>query len=286
MNPGAVDHLAQRVVAVLVIGFGVAQVLLSIGDWHLRDMGAYWDAGERLRSGEALYPRLDDPEASTTYRYAPWFAWLWIPVTALPREAVGVLWSGVLLAASAIALAPAVKRRAWIVVALFAPMLIGISAIGNAHPLLIAGLVHGVDRRSGPLWIALAASLKLVPIVFVLTYIGRGQWPRAAVAIGATVVLVVPASLYDLSRYPTSSGQAAALIAVPGLYVAAVAAAAVITVRLARSRTAWLASAATVTLAVPRLFVYDVTYVLVGLTGTGTAAASDEGHGRRLRTGP
>jgi hypothetical protein len=41
-----------------------------------------------------------------------------------------------------------------------------------------------------------------------------------------------------------------------------------ITIRLAGTRFDWLASAASATLAVPRLFVYDVSYVLVGMPHT------------------
>lgn len=61
-----------------------------------------------------------------------------------------MLWSGILLAASASALVP----------------------------LIVAALVLGVERRTGPPWIAFAASLKAVPILFVVTYLGRREWVR------------------------------------------------------------------------------------------------------------
>ena len=250
---------------VVLIGFGIAQLALTASDWHLRDMGAYWEAGDRVRLGEPLYPRLLDSEASTTYRYAPWFAWLWAPITSLPREVVSVAWSVLLVSASVAALVPAVRRRAWLVVILFAPILIGISAIGNAHPLLIAALIFGVERRTGPLWIAAAASLKLVPILFVLTYVGRREWGRALATVGLTAVFVAPTFLYDLTYYPTESGPAAGLIAIPLVYALAVVAGCAITIRLAGTRLAWLASSASATLAVPRLFVYDISYVLIGI---------------------
>lgn len=266
---------ARRTVLVLLIGFGIAQMLLTIDDWHLRDMGAYWEAGERLRLGAPLYPALADPESSATYRYAPWFAWLWVPVTLLPRELVSVAWSVILLAASAISLLPAIRARAWVVVILFTPILFGISAIGNAHPLIIAALVHGVERRSGPVWIAAAASLKAAPVLFVLTYLGRRQWGRVLITGAATVVLVAPMLLYDLSNYPAGSGAAGGLIAIPPLYVVAVAVGMIASVRLACHDTGWLASAATVVVATPRLFVYDMTYLLVGLASRPASDQSD-----------
>jgi hypothetical protein len=262
-------------VLVLLIGFGIAQMLLTINDWHLRDMGAYWEAGERLRLGAPLYPPLTDPESSATYRYAPWFAWLWVPITLLPKELVSVGWSVILLAASAISLLPAIRARAWVVLVLFTPILFGISAIGNAHPLIIAALVHGVERRSGPVWIAAAASLKAAPMLLVLTYLGRRQWGRVAATVAATVALVAPMLLHDLSNYPAGSGAAGGLIAVPPLYVVAVAVGMIVSVRLARRDTGWLASAATVVVATPRLFVYDMTYLLVGLASRPAAGQSD-----------
>lgn len=273
---------AKRTVMVLVVGFGIAQVLLTLSDWHLRDMGAYWEAAERLRTGEPLYPPLADPEASTTYRYAPWFAWLWVPLTVLPREVVGVAWSAILLGASSMALQPAFRARAWMVLALFAPILFGISAIGNAHPLLIAALVHGIPRRSGPLWIAAAASLKAAPILFALIYIGRRQWLRASATLGAFFVLVAPAALYDLANYPSGPGMATGLIAVPPLYAVVVAVCMAATVRLAASSAGPLAAATATTAAAPRLFVYDISYVLVGLIGGGDVSHNEaRRHNRR-----
>ncbi len=218
----------------------------------------------RLREGEPLYPPLADPEASEVYRYAPWLAWTWIPLTLLPREAVNVIWSIILLGASAAALSPLVRLRAWLAVALFLPILVGISAIGNVQPLIVAALVLGIERRSGPLWIAIGASLKAVPLLLVGTYLGRRQWLRALMTVMLTAALVAPALLYDLSNYPTGAG-AAAIFGDPLLYAAAVAAGIGISLRLARTEWAWLASATTAVLAVPRFFVYDLTFLMAAL---------------------
>lgn len=258
-------RLARLVVIALVVGVGISQLILTIGDWHLSDMGAYWDAAQRLRDGEPLYPTLADSEASEVYRYAPWFAWAWVPLTALPREIVNVIWSAVLLIASAAALIPLVRARAWLAAAFFVPILVGISAIGNVQPLVVAALVLGVERRTGPLWIAAAASLKVVPILFVATYVGRREWAKATATVALTALLVAPMLLYDLSAYPTGAGEAAALARWPLAYAVVIGLAIIISVRLARTRYAWLASAATATLAVPRLFVYDLTLLMAAL---------------------
>jgi hypothetical protein len=261
---GGGSRLARLLAIALVVGVGISQLVFTIGDWHLRDMDAYWEAAMRLREGEPLYPALADGEASEVYRYAPWFAWGWVPLTYLPRGVIDVIWSAVLLAASGAALVPLACAGAWLAVAFFAPILVGISAIGNVQPLIVAALVLGLERRSGPLWIAAAASLKAVPILFVVTYLGRRQWLRAAATLGLTAVLVAPILLYDLSAYPTDAGAAAGLAGSPLLYAAVVAVGILVSLRLARTRYGWLSSAATVAAAVPRLFVYDVTFVLAG----------------------
>jgi len=264
-------RLARIVVLAIVIGIGFNHVWWSITDWHLDDMNAYWDAGMRLRTGGELFPPVSDVLASEVYRYSPWFAWLWTPLTLLPRLLVEVGWSIVLLAASGLAVWPLARRRAWLAVAFFLPILIGISSGGNVHALLIAGLVRGVERRSGPLWIGIAASLKLFPILFVLTYVGRRQWLRAALACAVAGLLLAPYLLYDLSNYVTTAGGAALLWDWPVVYAIAVIAAIVVALRLAPTRHGWLAAGIAVVLALPRSFLYDVTWVMVG-----APASSDE----------
>ena len=70
--------------------------------------------------------------------------------------------------------------------------------------------------------------------------------------------------LYDLRGYATEAGQAASLVSMPLLWAVVVGAAIGITLRLARGPFGWLGAAVSVVLALPRLFVYDVTYLMVG----------------------
>ena len=261
-------RFARLLVLALVIGLGIANLYWSVTAWTLSDAGAYWEAAQRLREGGELYPVVADVEASEVYRYAPWFAWLAVPFTYLPQAVAGAIWSAALVAASVLAVVPLGRRRAWVAVAFFLPILIGISAVGNVQPLMVASLVWGVERRSGPLWIALSASLKVVPILLVLVYLGRREWLRAAAAVAIAAVLAAHAFVYDLSGYVTTSGDAGGLIEVPVLFGLSVAAAMAATLALARGRYGWLAAATSAVVATPRLFVYDVTYVLVGVAGS------------------
>lgn len=258
----------------LIIGLGIGNLYWAVTDWSQSDAAAYWQAGLRLRDGAPLYPVFADADASNIYRYAPWFAFAAIPFTFLPVEAAGALWSLVLVAASTAAVLPLARRRAWVLVAFFFPILIGISAVGNVQALMVAWLLWGVDRRSGPLWIALAASLKAVPVLLALVYVGRRQWVRAGMTMALSALLVAPAFLYDLSGYVTTSGQAGTLVQLPILYGAAVAAACALTL-VAPRRLGWLVGATSVALATPRLFVYDVTYLLVGTSPRGSSVVED-----------
>lgn len=259
-----VSRAARLLVTALLVGLGLALLVFALSDWRLTDASAYWDAAQRVRAGEQLYPLMADVEAPNVYRYAPWFAWLGVPFTFLPGILAGALWSVILVTASIVAVIPLFQRGALAVGFFFLAVLIGISAIGNVQPLLVAGLVWGVERRSGPLWIAVAASLKAFPLLFALVYLGRREWLRAALAGLLTVGLVAPMLLYDLSGYTTDPGVATALARWPPAYVAAVAALAAVTLLVARRRYGWLAAAATVGVAMPRLFVYDITFVQVG----------------------
>lgn len=255
---------AKLVVAGLVIGLGIANLYWSVAQWTLSDAGAYWEAALRLRAGEELYPAVADLEASEVYRYAPWFAWLTIPFTFLPIEVAGVLWSAVLVAASVAAVIPLARERAWLGVAFFFPVLIGISAVGNVQPLIVAALVHGLERRSGPLWIALTASLKVVPALFALVYLGRRQWWRFVASVLLTLLLVAPMLLFDLSNYVTDPADAAFLMRWPPIWASALVLGIGATVWLARTRLAWLAAGTAAASVLPRFFVYDITFLLPG----------------------
>lgn len=263
-------RIARIVTQAIVIGISISLVLFAVSDWKLSDASAYWNAGMRLRDGAPLYPVVGNVEASDVYRYAPWFAWLAIPFTFLPPFLAGALWSLILLGSSALAVWPAARRGAWLQTVFFGAVLIGISAIGNAQPVIVAMLVHGVERRSGPLWIALAASLKAVPLVFALVYLGRRQWLRFASSCVLTAVLVAPALFYGVGNYVTDAGQAALLFGMPAVYIGVVGIGLLATLRLAQSRWAWLAAGLTAALALPRFFVYDVTFLVPAATTPAT----------------
>ena len=160
----------MRLVALGIIGgMAIANVVSSIQTWPMGDVQIYWEAGERIRSGEPLYPG-DAPFRS--FRYAPWFAWMWAGFSFLPYWLVAIVWEVALLVACVAVAIPFL--RAGVIGLAFAgimvPLLFAVSAGGNVQALLVMSLLHGIDRRTGPLWIALAASLRATPILFVAVY--------------------------------------------------------------------------------------------------------------------
>jgi hypothetical protein len=271
--PPILRRLPRLVATAMVIGVGISFLFWAAVKWEMPDAAAYWQAAERLRAGQELYPAYSNVEASEVYRYTPWFAWLAVPFTFLPVQVAGFIWSVILVAASTLAVWPLVRERRWLVVAFFWPILIGISANGNVHALMLAPLVLGIERRSGPLWIALAASLKAVPVLLVLVYVGRREWGRAAATLALTALLVSPILLYDLSGYTTNVGEAGLLITYLPVYMLVAGVGIALTVLLARTRWSWLSAATTMALALPRFFVYDVTLLLVGTVPTRAAAS-------------
>lgn len=263
----------MRLVALAIcVGFGIAFVVSNVVSWDLEDMDAYWNAALRLRHGRPLYPPVSDPSAADVYRYSSWFAWIWVPLTALPKGPVQVVWSAVLLGSIAISIAPLLRypsAAAICVSALAGGLLFKTASTGNVHALLIAALVLGVTRRSGPIWIGLAASLKFAPIAYALVYAGRREWLRAGMALAVAIILAAPTLLYDLRDYPTGAGESLSLLSqagpIPFVVAAVIAVAAA--VALARTRFAWLAASVAVLSLIPRLDFYGLTYLLIRFDG-------------------
>lgn len=232
------------------------------------DVTAYYHAAERLASGQTPYAG-GAANASDLYRYAPWFAAAWIPFTGLPIDAVAAAWVGLMAVAALASTLPLLRfgPSGWAAFAFFLPLQLQGAAFGNVQPALVLLLMFGVNRRWGPLWVAIGASLKLTPIVLVLVYAGRGEWRRAWLALGLTVALVAPMLLFDLSGYSTDPGPNQDSLAGVSLYLfLPVAAATLVAIwLLARSRFGWAAGALAMIASLPRLLSYEAGFALVGL---------------------
>lgn len=272
----SVSRGARFIVTAFIIGtsigltlffLGLGEVLGLVPKPDLRDWQAYWDAAIRLRDGAELYPLVSDPNAETTFRYAPWFAAMWIPLTFLPRTLVSNFWIGLMGLASILAVLPLIRARARpaiLLAALFAPYLAQATAQGNIQPVLIALLVNGVDRKWGPIAIGVAASLKLFPILYAGQYALHRQWGRLAVASFVAAILVSPVLFFDLTHYPLEAGPTGSIWLLGPLpwalgLILGIGAA----VSCSRTSARWFATSLAVVLASPRLLQYDLSYLLV-----------------------
>lgn len=263
---------AARLLALaIVVGWSVTNAWYRISDWSLSDMDAYWNAALRVREGALLYPPLADPSAADVYRYAPWFAWAWVPLTYLPRALVATGWSVILVGATVSALRPLMRPTAASIgtAALIGSMLIWAASVGNVQPLMVATLVHGIDRRSGPLWVGIAASLKAVPIVYVLIYLGRREWSRVVATLAVAALLAAPLLITPLGNYPAGPGDSQGPLWAlhPILLGAVLALLAAFTIRLASqgSSHARLLAASTLLAALPRITLIDLSHLAVAI---------------------
>ncbi|HLB38614.1 MAG TPA: glycosyltransferase 87 family protein [Gemmatimonadales bacterium] len=263
------ERIAQRIVAAFIIGLSIAWVIWSINGFSLSDSQAYRAAAERLLAGQDLYVQAETQDEA--FRYAPWFAAAWVPLNALPHLLGDALWAAALFAASVAAVVPLARQErlaARLLALLGGAMLLWTAARGNVHPLVLVALIHGIDRRSGPLWVAAAASLKAVPILFVLIYVARRDWTKVALTVALTAALVLPMPLFGWELGSVDAGDSLSVYslfgpvvwaAAAGLFALLAVAAALLRPRIVAPATGLAAIAA-----LPRLLIYDLTYLLVG----------------------
>jgi len=271
MTSRLIRRVPRNVVMAILLGYFAYSLASWFLVWNPADGGAYYDAASRLTHGQPLYPPIN-PEAHEVYRYAPWFAVAWIPLTALPRDLALHAWSLAMLGCAFAAMWPLLRRPSWARVALailVGQTLVETAMFGNAHPLVVALLVWTAGRRSFPAWVGVAASIKLVPIGFALVWAGRRQWGQAAMAVGVAAVLFAPMLLFDLGSYPTDPGTGLlSLYAVsPPLWAAVALASLVATVWLAvrGSPYAWVAAAVLMFLGPPRVVTSYLGFLLVAV---------------------
>jgi hypothetical protein len=260
---------SARILALaIVIGWSLAQAWYRVTDWTLSDMDAYWNAAMRIRAGEPVFPALSDESAADVYRYSPWFAALWTPLTFLPKSIVATGWSVILLlaTASAVSIFRGAGTTSVAAMCFFGSLLIWGSSIGNVQPLMIAAIAHTHRRGSGPIVIGIAASLKAVPILFVIPYLRARQWKRAALSLAIAIALVAPMGLVDLSHYPGAGDAPSPLYALsPPAWAIGAFAAATLAFFVGR-RLTYLASSIAVLALLPRITLFDITYLLPGAT--------------------
>lgn len=181
-------------------------VLAEHGPERLYD----FDLQEQVRRSE--FPRSPATER-LPYVYAPWFAYLWRPLAALPYEQAGIAW---LVASLALMLAgiaclwrtfpeilPSERWPLALLVLSFEPFLFECWANGqvSSFPFLAVSAALLFESRGRP--VAAGALLALLtykpmqpPLLFALLALG-GRWRTlAGIAIGGAVLFLVSAALF------------------------------------------------------------------------------------------
>lgn len=236
--------------------------------WLGADADAYYLAAERLRSGEPLYAEPPAAHPDSYFRYAPWFAVAFVPLTFIPREVAVAAFSAFALACCALVLLPLSRRigpESLGLLLLIAPALVHFSFMGNVQAPLVAAVMY-LPRQW--IWIAVAASLKFAPLALVLPYAAARQWGTTARCLALTAALALPILLFDLGGYVTDTGhQIGTWDVSPWVTIGLGAAGSVATVFLARRSfvLGMAAAAGTVILASPYLIVGYLSWLLVPL---------------------
>jgi hypothetical protein len=183
-------------------------------------------------------------------------------------------WAGILAAAGVailVGLARLNRPGAWALALIITPWLLSLVQVGNIQPLVVAMLAFGISRPGGPVWVGIAASLKVAPLGFALVYLARREWRRLLASVAVAAILLVPVVLYDLSSYSIDPGRSFSLYyyVSPAAWLGAAAASSLLALVLAlrRSPYVWLAAALAVMLLPPRTHVTYATFLVVGLLG-------------------
>ncbi len=273
----------RRIARFVATGIALGWLAYTITSWFLAwnpaDARAYYLAAERLRDGAALYPAVN-PEAHEVFRYAPWFAVAWLPMTLLPVDVATHAWSLAMLACAFAAGIPVMRlggRSATVLAALMVALLAETAMFGNAHPLVVALLSWTILRPAAGVWVGVAASMKLAPILFVAGWLANGRWRQAVIALGTTALLFAPMLAFDLSNYVTSPGTGLLSIyaASPALWaVLALGSLGVVGwLALRRSPLVFAAAGIAMFLVPPRVSTAYLAFVLPGLIATVAAYA-------------
>ena len=233
LDPGVLATRYGRPVrdGLILIGIGRALVYFivqGIHPWEFAgtDARAYWGV-------DLAHPYLASKVGElSSYLYAPAFAQMLAPLSALPFWAFFALWTAVSLAV----LAWLVRPWPWALLMLILPVSYELF-VGNIHVMLAAALVVGL--RAPAAW-AFPLLTKITPGVGALWFLARAQWRAFGIAAGVTVAIVAVSALLAPTAW---ADWIAFLIASPGrteLLPERLVLAAVLVVVGARTDRAWL----------------------------------------------
>ena len=267
--------------AVLGLALGVQTLVLHLTTDPLADVHAYYDAGARLNAGIPLYDQPATTNDNEFYRYPPLLAIAFRPLALLPFETAALIWEGfVLVCFAATIFRLGLNRRTWIVLGMLALPTFWSLAIGQAQVVVTMLMAFG-----SPLTMALATHLKVFPALAAIWWLGRRDlrsfgWFVVWLAVLTVVQFVLePAgtlafpSTFGLQEVGNVENRSLYAYA-PVAWAIAVVVGVVVAWRLAPTRYGWIAAVVLSVFATPRLLLYQLSTLVVGLREPATTKAS------------
>jgi len=158
---------------VVGVALGIETVILHLLNDPLADVHAYYDAGARLNAGQPLYDQPAGVDDAAFYRYPPLLAILFRPLALLPFEVAAAIWMTLLVVLFVATLVRIDLRRP---VSLFLVCVLALPTgwaivIGQAQVAVTFLLAFGT-----PWAVALAANLKVFPLLAAAWWVGNRDW--------------------------------------------------------------------------------------------------------------
>ena len=172
IGPATLHVFNLIVFAAAVLGAlaGAAVAWMHVMNDPLADAHAYFEAAARLNAGAPLYPADADPNGNQIYLYPPLLAMVLRPLALLGYPLFAAAWEAIVILAFVLLLRKlGVERRAtWLAIGLLGIPIGWALSVAQAHVPLTLLLAVGQ-----PWSIALAANLKLTPVLIALWWLGR-----------------------------------------------------------------------------------------------------------------
>lgn len=271
--------------AVLGALIGLQTLILHLTLDPLADVRAYYDAGARLNAGLPLYDQPAGTDDAAFYRYPPLLAVFFRPLALLPFETAALIWEALLLVlfAATVYRSGLRNRWTWLVMGWLAAPIAWSLAIGQAQVAVTFLVILGT-----PFGIALAANLKLLPLLVAVYWVGRrdlrtlGKLGLWLVGLAALSLLLEPAGTIAFIGFPdpaqVGNVENRSLYALsPLLWLAFVAMLAGLALRFAPTRAGWALAVTLSVLASPRLLMYQLSTLQATVRGPdGDDAATPE----------
>jgi glycosyl transferase family 87 len=271
-----IANLVLFALAVVGAAAGVAVAWMHVVSDPLADARAYFDAATRLNHGDALYPAGLDPNHNQIYLYPPLLAQLLRPLALLGYGPFSLIWELIVIATFVWLLQHlgVRKRSTWIAIGLLGVPIGWALTIAQAHIPMTLLMALGQ-----PWSIAIAANLKLFPVLIALYWLGKRDW-EALLAFLVWTVLIVAAQLivdvdntlafvkavgFDQTGEPGVLRNFSIYTISPLAWLAALFVGCLVILAAARTRWGWAVAVTVATLAPPRLLVYMLTSLLAGV---------------------